>query len=192
MTTVLRTPHRRLVPPEMPDESRERQRAYKRKYAEANREKERARRLAHYHANKTTINERRRNMSPEEREHVRARDRAWAAGRKERRAQQSKEWRQANPDKRRAAKRKYLYGVSQDEYDRRFAAQGGCCAICGAPPEEGGVLAVDHDHESDAVRDLLCRLCNMGLGSARDSIAVLERMIAYLKRHSEVRLSVAS
>lgn len=39
--------------------------------------------------------------------------------------------------------------------------QGHCCAIC---REAGRRLVVDHDHETGAVRGLLCVPCNSALG----------------------------
>lgn len=58
--------------------------------------------------------------------------------------------------------------------------QGKVCAIC----KESLTLddsKLDHDHFTDLVRGLLCDGCNLGLGSFRDSIDVLERAIEYLK-----------
>lgn len=75
------------------------------------------------------------------------------------------------------------YGVSIDDYDRMVEAQGGTCAICGttAPDEAGLRWNVDHDHETGAVRGLLCRNCNVGLGKFGDDIELLRRAIAYLE-----------
>lgn len=53
-------------------------------------------------------------------------------------------------------------GVSDAEYERLLAAQGGGCAICGATPKTRR-LHVDHDHKTGAVRGLLCHRCNRAL-----------------------------
>ena len=53
-------------------------------------------------------------------------------------------------------------GVTDAEYDRLLAAQGGGCAICGNPPKTRR-LHVDHDHKTGRVRGLLCHRCNRAL-----------------------------
>jgi hypothetical protein len=42
---------------------------------------------------------------------------------------------------------------------------------------------IDHDHETNEFRGLLCRSCNHLLGNARDKILILENAIQYLKRY---------
>lgn len=53
-------------------------------------------------------------------------------------------------------------GITEAEYDRLLAVQGGGCAICGNPPKTRR-LHVDHDHKTGAVRGLLCFRCNRAL-----------------------------
>jgi hypothetical protein len=47
---------------------------------------------------------------------------------------------------------------------------------------------VDHDHKTGQVRDVICRLCNMALGSARDSERTLLNLAKYLRRSQERQL----
>jgi len=85
-------------------------------------------------------------------------------------------------DRRVALKSKY--GITPAEYDRMLAAQRGLCAICGGPPNgRWPRLAVDHDHATDRVRELLCNHCNTGIGLLGGP-DVLEKAAAYLRRHS--------
>jgi hypothetical protein len=86
---------------------------------------------------------------------------------------------------------RYKYGIDMDAYDRLFAAQDGRCAGCG---ELGAHLAsdfprehklhVDHCHKTGTVRGLLCRACNMALGSLEDDPARLLGLAAYLSKQT--------
>lgn len=87
------------------------------------------------------------------------------------------------PCKRKNTRRNELrrkYGITEKVYSQILEAQGGVCAICGNPSSPGKSLAVDHDHESGAIRGLLCFECNTGLGKFRDSLDLLETAHAYL------------
>lgn len=72
------------------------------------------------------------------------------------------------------------YGIDAAEYDRIFAVQGGRCAICRNRPASIR-FAVDHDHQTGAVRGILCKRCNHDLlGGSHDSVELLWRAIEYL------------
>ena len=50
------------------------------------------------------------------------------------------------------------------EYKLLIEAQKGCCAICGKHQSKFKYkLALDHDHNSELIRGLLCVTCNTGL-----------------------------
>lgn len=55
-------------------------------------------------------------------------------------------------------------GVTPEQYQALLDEQGGVCAICGNPCSTGKSLAIDHDHETDEIRGLLCFPCNTKLG----------------------------
>lgn len=101
-------------------------------------------------------------------------------------AWQSREWTKKNPELNRIKtakhRRKYRYGITQDEYENMVVKQNGLCYICGDEPKRG--LFVDHNHETDKVRNLLCDLCNKGLGLLRERVDIMERMILYVRKHS--------
>lgn len=59
------------------------------------------------------------------------------------------------------------------------ADQGGRCKICGATPSKP--LNVDHDHDTDEVRGLLCGFCNTVLGLSLESPDILRRCVLYLE-----------
>jgi len=73
------------------------------------------------------------------------------------------------------------YGITAADADAMLAEQGGLCAICHAAP----AAHVDHDHDSGAVRALLCFNCNGGLGQFKDDPAVLRAAADYVEEHRE-------
>jgi hypothetical protein len=81
---------------------------------------------------------------------------------------------------------KSKYGLSPEEYDNKLANQNHKCAICGLDETENKKkLAVDHDHSTGKVRDLLCINCNTGLGMFKENIDNLATAIKYLNKHRE-------
>ena len=74
------------------------------------------------------------------------------------------------------------YGITGEQYDELYEAQGRKCAICQTSTGARKRLAVDHDHKTGEVRGLLCGKCNHRLlGSAHDGPEILERALEYLK-----------
>jgi hypothetical protein len=79
-------------------------------------------------------------------------------------------------------------GRSPTEYQALLDKQDGRCAICGIREGHRSCrgrecrLAIDHDHRTGAIRGLLCNSCNRGLGRFKDSVALLEAAVRYLKR----------
>jgi Recombination endonuclease VII len=56
----------------------------------------------------------------------------------------------------------------------------------GKPRPEDRTLHVDHDHETGAIRGLLCFSCNQVLGSFREQYALFQRAADYLDRDDEL------
>lgn len=74
------------------------------------------------------------------------------------------------------------YGISMKQFTDLLAEQGGGCAICEKPMETlRRRMNIDHCHETNEVRGILCSGCNTGLGHLGDNIAGLQRAIAYLQ-----------
>jgi len=85
----------------------------------------------------------------------------------------------------RAQRRAQTYGVTPEQYDEMLAAQGGRCAAC-AGDFPGRGPHVDHDHDTDRVRGLLCHGCNVSLGNVGDSVDRLMQLAAYLLQHEDM------
>jgi len=72
------------------------------------------------------------------------------------------------------------YGIDRAQLDEMIKRQEGRCGIC---PEPLVKIFVDHDHDSGAVRDLLCPSCNIMLGMSGDSPRRLRDAAFYIERH---------
>ena len=75
------------------------------------------------------------------------------------------------------------YGMGLSQYKEMYSAQNGLCAICKETLKLGSATHVDHDHSTNKVRAILCRLCNTALGLVKDNTSVLKKMIQYLQYH---------
>lgn len=114
----------------------------------------------------------RNGLNSECRDCSRRRGRERGAKWRERRKERGLDWKHDN------------YGVTIPEYKAMLAAQDGCCAIC-KKSQDGKALAIDHDHFTGTIRELLCDLCNRGLGMFRDNQAALVEAVEYLQKHAE-------
>ena len=72
-------------------------------------------------------------------------------------------------------------GITKEQYQLVFETQKGLCAICNQPPKDNQALAMDHNHQTNEFRGLLCKECNRSLGLFGDSIDILTNAVTYLK-----------
>jgi hypothetical protein len=71
------------------------------------------------------------------------------------------------------------YGICSDQYIQMWKSQDGRCAICDEPLIHPHL---DHNHETNEVRQLLCGNCNAGLGMFKESVERMLRAIGYIQR----------
>lgn len=100
----------------------------------------------------------------------------------ERKLRNSQRYREAHPTQWRFYNLQAKYGLDREQYEALVESQGNSCAICGVALGEQG--SVDHDHETLAVRGLLCRQCNLGIGNFLDHPGLLEVAAEYLRANS--------
>lgn len=75
------------------------------------------------------------------------------------------------------------YGLTQDQYDAIWAAQGEKCSLCGGTEAgRGWEWCIDHCHTTNRVRGILCHPCNTALGYFERLAADfgIERLAEYL------------
>lgn len=70
------------------------------------------------------------------------------------------------------------YRMEPGSFDRLYRQQDGRCAIC----QRKQKLGVDHDHATGAVRGLLCRKCNSGIGFFGDNEEMAMAAVRYLSQ----------
>lgn len=109
---------------------------------------------------------------------------------------------QATPEQKR---RRHLWNnfkITLEDWTAMYSAQGGACPICQRLLPDLQTLCqtansrtdswsernwnTDHCHTSGKVRGILCRYCNMGLGSFKEDQSAMLRAIEYLKTHAPV------
>lgn len=103
-------------------------------------------------------------------------NRAW-------RLAQNKIWREANDWSNQVKAKKY--GISLEDLRRMLTDA--VCAICGGTKR----LCIDHDHDTGALRGVICDRCNKGLGFLKTT-AMLESAIRYLKAAASAAVVVQS
>lgn len=96
---------------------------------------------------------------------IRKRDKEQYQKHKEKRIKAAREYRKKYPDRTKNTNLKVKYGISIDDYYRMFKDQHGKCAICGIHQDKiNKPLCVDHCHNTNKIRGLLCDNCNKFLG----------------------------
>ena len=84
--------------------------------------------------------------------------------------------------KRMQASRRYnlkKYGLTQEQWDALFEAQGRKCAICGCTVARR--WTTDHDHANGKHRGILCAPHNAALGAFGDSPELLRAAAIYIE-----------
>ena len=94
-----------------------------------------------------------------------------------------KQWRKNNPERMKKynkQKLEYKYNLTHEDWLAIWDNQDGKCTICGKLFENPSDACVDHSHETDEIRGLLCRQCNAALGLFKDDVKILNNAIEYL------------
>ena len=115
---------------------------------------------------------------------------------KERDTQYMRQWRIKHPEHTKQwnvghrinikkAKLKHRYNLSLEDWKEMWKNQDGRCAICGKSFIEPSDAHVDHNHETNQARGLLCGSCNRGIGMFHDNIEELMNAVRYLNKTKE-------
>jgi hypothetical protein len=99
------------------------------------------------------------------------RDRAavalWAKSHRASKRAAYRRWEKAHPEKAQRKERIRVCakrGITPEDYAKLITAQEGRCALCRSADPGRRSWCIDHDHETQEVRGLLCWKCNLALG----------------------------
>jgi len=150
------------------------------------------------------------NMTEEQRQRKRERGRKYALTMTEeqraRRKESLRQWEAKNPERKKSYYQRYYqankekislrrkqntrrsevlrrYDLTAGSYDLLLASQGNKCAVC--QEDFSRTPHVDHDHDTDVVRGLLCSQCNTALGLLKDSARIAFLAASYLQSHGK-------
>ena len=100
----------------------------------------------------------------------------------------ARQWRKDNPEntekhliRMRQRSKERRYGITQEQFDQMLLDQDNKCKICNVEFNESKFTHIDHCHDSDRVRGLLCNNCNMALGQFGDNTDISGKAIKYLQ-----------
>lgn len=104
------------------------------------------------------------------------------------------QWQAANPEKAKYAwrtaeaksrdnlrSRARKYGLTKEELESLIESANGVCEICKRVPDRW--LVVDHCHNTEIVRGMLCERCNQALGLLADNTEYMYSAIEYITKH---------
>lgn len=72
---------------------------------------------------------------------------------------------------------KRRYGLSLEDYNTLIKQQEGKCKVCSEYTE---TLQVDHCHQTNTIRGLLCLNCNTALGKLQENPLIIQRAKEYV------------
>jgi len=102
-----------------------------------------------------------------------------------------REWVEKNPDKVSTyrekdswtlAKRVARHNLTPEEFINKYNEQNKCCGICKSEIDLVN-SAIDHNHNTESFRGVLCKQCNRALGMFKDDKVILSNAIEYLTKN---------
>ncbi len=73
------------------------------------------------------------------------------------------------------------YGITLKEFNEMRKRQDYLCLICEKHESDSNKgLHIDHCHESNKVRGLLCNSCNLAIGQLKHNVTIMNKAIKYL------------
>ena len=91
-----------------------------------------------------------------------------------------------NKEKLVSYKLKRKFGITLTDYNNKLKQQEGKCMICNMTEQQNGKrFAVDHNHVTGEIRNLLCANCNAAIGFLQENVKIANKAVEYLMRWSK-------
>lgn len=96
------------------------------------------------------------------------------------------ELKKKEPEKYAEVKKKWwlknTYGLTLDQYNEILKSQNYQCALCGLELKVDKQTHIDHCHETNKIRGILCNHCNLGIGHLRHDPALIRKAALYCEQ----------
>lgn len=90
----------------------------------------------------------------------------------------------SHPEYFRWVKIKHRYGLTKESFGTKLKKQDSKCTLCGTHLKDTSKTVVDHDHNTNIVRDILCQGCNVRLGHFEKTLRKsFWRLVRYIIKH---------
>lgn len=107
---------------------------------------------------------------------------------KDKRKEYNRQWFKDHPGYKKEYKKKWSkrqnlklkYNLLYEDWLKIWETQEGKCKICGKPFKNPSKAFVDHNHETNKIRGLLCVKCNFGIGYFDDNPILTTEATKYL------------
>lgn len=98
------------------------------------------------------------------------------------------QWSRTNYKKKKPLTRRFInaknhYGISEEDFKVMMKRK--ACEICKEPFQSSKDKNIDHCHNTDDIRGLLCGSCNKMLGYSKDDRKILMGAIKYLMKYQD-------
>lgn len=105
---------------------------------------------------------------------------------REKNVERLEEYRLAHRQERKERERLRQYGVTPEQFNAMVLQQNNKCKVCGKEMDQYNEPCLDHNHKTLAIRGLLCKLCNVGIGNFLDNPESLIRAARYVEADGNI------
>ena len=157
-------------------------------YTEEQLERRRQQSKAWRDNNKERVKETDKEYRSKTKQHQKERRKKHREENKEATAASRRRYRENNPEKVAIADIRRRYFLSEDSAKELYERSMGTCDSCGDEwdPEKykNRRFCVDHDHDTGAIRGILCMPCNAALGLLKDDKEVVRKLLSYIEEYN--------